>query len=335
MPLMPSAPVAEKVDRAIFEHEIKPLNRPVVLKGLAKAWPCVERAAESPQALSNYLKMRDTGEMLNVSVCPAEFGGRYFYNADMTGFNFQNTRRTLSQVIDLCLGAGEGGDAYYVQATEVDLAVPELAGHLGMSLLDAAVRPRLWLGNSLSTQTHFDMPDNIAVHVAGEKRFTLFPPDQIGNLYPGPIDLTPATVPVSMVQIDDPDFERFPRFREALGAAQEARLEPGDALYMPALWWHHVSTTGPLNMLVNFWWNESRPDIYSPMAGLYMAALSFKHLPPAQRKGWAALVNYFVFDETGDPMAHLPSHVHSLFGADVTAGEMEQFKGVLRRSVKL
>ncbi len=332
MPRIPSVPVAEKVDRAIFENEIKPLERPVILRGLAGTWPCVERAAHSPQALADYLKMFDRGGMVDVSICPAEFRGRYFYNADVTGFNFRHAQRTLSQVVDLCL---EGGDTYYVQAAKVDTAAPDMAGHLGMGLLDPGVRPLMWLGNSLKTQTHFDMLDNIAVHVAGEKVFTLFPPDQIGNLYPGPIELTPGGVPISMVRLDEPDFDLYPRFHDALDAAQEARLAPGDALYLPALWWHHVSTTGPLNMLVNFWWNESRPDIYAPMNGLYMAALSFKHLPPAQRKGWAALVNYFVFEEAGDPVAHLPAHAHSIFGADATGDQLEQVKGMLRRSVRL
>ena len=59
------------------------------------------------------------------------------------------------------------------------------------------------------------------------------------------------------------------------------------------------------------------------------------HMPPAQRKAWGALVNYFVFDETGDPVAHLPSHARSIFGADVTPGEVEEVKGMLRRSVRL
>ena len=334
MPPIPSVPIAEKVDRATFDNEIRPSNRPVILKGIARSWPCVAAAQESPQALSAYLKAFDTGAMLNTSICPGRFGGRYFYNAEMTGFNFQRAQLTLSQMIDLCV-SGRGGDAYYVQATEIDGAVPGMAGDLRMTLVDAAVRPKLWLGNSLTTQTHFDIPENIAVHVAGEKRFTLFPPDQIGNLYPGPIDMAPGGVPISMVQLDEPDLDRYPRFREALEVAQEAKLEPGDALYIPSLWWHHVSTRGPLNMLVNFWWNESRRDIYSPMSGLYMAALTFKHLPAAQREGWAALINYFIFEQAGDPVAHLPQHLHSVFGADVTAGQMEQFKEKLRRFVKL
>jgi hypothetical protein len=332
---MTSALVAEKVDRATFENEIKPLNRPVILKGLAKSWPSVALAAQSPQALAGYLKMHDKGAPQKVAVCPAAFNGRYFYNAEMTGFNFSRTSRTLSQIIDLCLAAGEGNDSYYLEAAHVDGAVPDLGATFSLPLIDATIRPRMWLGTSLRTQTHFDMYDNIAVHVAGEKVFTLFPPDQIGNLYPGPIDLTPAGVPISMVSLEAPDFDLYPRFHDALDAAQEARLEPGDALYMPALWWHHVSTRGPLNMLVNFWWTERRNDAYSPINALYMAALSYKHMPATERKNWAALVNYYVFEEAGDPVAHLPARLHNVFGSDPTPREMEQFKATFRRSVRL
>ncbi len=334
MPHLPSVPVAEKVDRAIFENEIKPLGQPVILKGLAGTWDCVERAAQSPRALGDYLKTCDTGRPLGVSICPAAFEGRFFYNADVTGFNFTNTERTLTQFVEMCL-TGDSGDAFYLQAAPVEQAAPGLAGGLGMPLLDAAAPPRLWLGNSLRTQTHFDQADNIAVHVAGEKVFTLFPPDQVANLYPGPIELTPAGVPISMVPFDAPDFERYPRFRQALDVAQEARLEPGDALYIPVLWWHHVATTGPLNMLVNYWWSERRPDTYSPVSALYMAALSYRHMPEAERQGWSALLDYFIFESAGDPVAHLPPHARSLFADDLSSAQMEKFKAVFRRAVKL
>ena len=66
-----------------------------------------------------------------------------------------------------------------------------------------------------------------------------------------------------------------------------------------------------------------------------MAALSFKHLPVAQREGWAALVNYFIFEQAGDPVAHLPQHVQSVFGSEVTPQKMEQFKEKFRRFVRL
>ncbi len=330
-----TVPVVEKVNRTVFENEIKPLNSPVILKGLAQSWPCVDRAAHSPRALAEYLKARDAGATLNIAICPAEFEGRYFYNADLTGFNFRRAKCTLSEIIDRCLGAGEHSDAYYLEAAEVDIAAPRLADHLDMALIDQAVRPRMWLSNSVRTQTHFDMLDNIAVHVAGDKVFTLFPPEQIANLYPGPMDLTPAGAPISMVPLDRPDFDRYPGFRDALASAREARLEPGDALYLPALWWHHVSTEGPLNMLVNYWWTARRQDLYSPISALYMAALSYKHMPAAERDGWGAILKYFIFEEAGDPVRHLPPHVHSVFGANLTANQLEQFKMMFRRTVKL
>ncbi len=102
------------------------------------------------------------------------------------------------------------GDSVYVQAIQADQHLPDLIRHLPMPLLDEGVHPRLWIGNSVLTQTHFDESVNIACHVAGDKVFTLFPPEQVANLYPGPLDLTPAGVPVSMVDLDAQDFERFP-----------------------------------------------------------------------------------------------------------------------------
>ncbi len=213
--------------------------------------------------------------------------------------------------------------------------MPGLAADLDMTLVDTEVRPRLWLGTSVRTQTHFDLLDNIAVHVAGEKEFILFPPDQIANLYPGPIDFSPAGVPISMVQPDNPDLDRYPRFRHAMASATVARLEPGDALYLPALWWHYVATEGPLNMLVNYWWSERRSDIYPPITALYMAALSFKQMPAAERNGWAQILDYFIFERDGDPVEHLPPHMRSVFAANLTAGQLEQFKILFRQTTKL
>ena len=112
----------------------------------------------------------------------------------------------------------------------------------------------IWIGNRTRIAAHQDLPDNLACVAVGHRRFTLFPPDQARNLYPGPFELTPAGPIISMVDFDDPDLERFPGFSEAMAAALVVDLAPGDALYIPYLWWHHVRSLDPLNMLVNFWW---------------------------------------------------------------------------------
>ena len=66
------------------------------------------------------------------------------------------------------------------------------------------------------------------------RRFTLFAPELVDRLYIGPLDLTPAGQPISLVDLAAPDLARFPRFAEALPQAQVVTLEPGDALFIPA-----------------------------------------------------------------------------------------------------
>lgn len=317
----------EKVNRAIFENEIKPLNQPVVMKGLVSHWPCVAAARTSPQALGAYLKRHDNLSTSMISICPPEGEGRFFYNDKVTGVNFSVMHQSISDLVDWLLDHGPGArEARYLQAVPINSAAPTMMAELDMPLLDAKVQPRLWIGNTLCTQTHFDRPANIACHVAGEKVVTLFPPDQLPNLYVGPLDMTPGGVPISMTSLENPDFEAHPRFARALETARRTHLEPGDALYMPSYWWHHIQTTGPLNMLVNYWWNDTRQDAWHPMAALYLAALSIRQLPEDQRRLWKTMMEYYIFDSDGDPVAHLPPSAQGFFGAEVSAEQMQLYK---------
>ena len=69
-------------------------------------------------------------------------------------------------------------------------------------LRDPAVAPRLWLGNEVVTPAHFDESHNLACVVSGRRRFTLFPPEQVANLYVGPLDLSPAGQAISQFELD-------------------------------------------------------------------------------------------------------------------------------------
>ena len=77
-----------------------------------------------------------------------------------------------------------------------------------------------------------------------------------------------------MVDLHRPDFERFPRFREALAHAQPAELGPGDAIHIPSLWWHHVEALGSFNAMINYWWNAVPSFMDTPMNTLLHAMLS-------------------------------------------------------------
>ena len=202
-----------------------------------------------------------------------------------------------------------------------------------MPLLEAG-RERLtslWIGNRSRTAAHWDLPQNLACVVAGRRRFTLFPIDQVANLYVGPLDFTPAGQAISLVDINDPDFGRHPRFREALAHAEVAELEPGDALYMPSLWWHHVETLGDFGAMVNLWWRDGPDYMATPMLTLFHALLTLRDLPENERASWRVLFDHYIFQTgDGDPMAHVPVDARGVF-APMNPGIMQRLKAFLSR----
>jgi hypothetical protein len=253
---LPSMLEAHGVDRARFEAEILPGDAPVVLRGLATGWPAVAKGHESPLALAQYLAAMDNGCPVDALMTRPEEGGRLFFDAPMTGFNYVHTKVPVSHVLEQILRYAQfaRAPAVVIQSAAIANCLPELKRDHVLPLLDESIEPRAWIGTATVTPAHFDESHNIAVCVAGRRRFTLFPPEQVANLYVGPLDHAPAGRPISMVDFANPDFDRFPRFRDALSCARVADLEPGDAIYMPPLWWHHVQSQAKMNMLVNYWW---------------------------------------------------------------------------------
>jgi hypothetical protein len=156
----------------------------------------------------------------------------------------------------------------------------------------------------------------------------MFPPDQIRNLYPGPLELTPAGQPVSLVDVRNPDLERFPRYAEALGAAEVAELEPGDAIYIPALWWHNVEALEDFNILINYWWRDVPEYFDSPSSSLLHCLLTIKSLPPEQRQAWKAVFDYLIFQSEGSALEHLSAQTRGLFG-DLTETNADRIRSIL------
>ncbi len=109
-----------------------------------------------------------------------------------------------------------------------------------------------------------------------------------------------------MTNIHAPDFERFPRLREALAAAQVAELEPGDALFYPAMWWHQVEALEAFNVMVNYWWNTSPQYMDTPQNTLLHALLSLRDRSEQEKRAWRALFDYYVFGPADRAGAHLP-----------------------------
>jgi hypothetical protein len=209
------------------------------------------RRARSPRALADYLRGFDRGKQVAVLEGPPSIRGHFFYREDMRGMNFERRPATISATIERLLAqAGDLKSACALHRVDAHAEhLPPFAGENINPLLPPAVTPRVWIGNTLVVQTHFDLSNNIACVVGGRRRFTLFPPEQLPNLYVGPIEFTISGPPISMVPLRNPDLERFPRFAEALAASQVAELTPGDAIFIPYGWWHHVEALEPFNVL--------------------------------------------------------------------------------------
>ncbi|QYF94121.1 cupin-like domain-containing protein [Massilia sp. PAMC28688] len=311
-------PEFQAVDGAAFQAIVAG-EHPAILRGFVRHWPAVRRALASPEDLCGYLMECDSGAPVDALLAGPQEQGRLFYSAGMKGFNFVRRKLPLSAVIEQLARYSQFADppSVAVQSALLDECAPRFAREHMLPFLDAAVRPRIWLGNTITTPAHVDQSHNLACVVAGRRRFTLFPPDQVGNLYIGPLDFAPTPTPISMVDFAQPDHARFPRFRQALAHALVADLVPGDALFIPTLWWHHVQSHGMLNMLVNYWWQASAAvDVFDSMVAC-MQALGA--LPPAQRRAWAALFGHYVFDPA-HPGAHIDPHARGVLSGARPSG---------------
>jgi hypothetical protein len=233
----------------------------------------------------------------------------------MDGFNFTMAETQLTNLLSALMDPAQADRSIYMGSTPTAAMLPNFASENPLAIAtDRGGEPRIWIGNSSRVAPHYDESDNIACVLSGRRRFVLFPPDQLVNLYVGPIDQTVAGQPISMVDIERPDFDRFPKFREALKHALIADLEPGDAIYIPALWWHAVQASGQLNVLVNYWWNDAPPDAGSPMLALGHGLLTISHLPEEKRHAWRNLFDHYVFRANGDPAAHIPVSGRGILG---------------------
>ena len=309
--LPPPAAIAERtgLDPRALPGELLRSDEPLVLRGLVADWPVVAAGRASDAEAARYLLRFYRGEPVRAHVGPPDIGGRFFYNEDLSGFNFRLATERLDNVLTALATHRDDAapPAIYVGATAVDQWLPGFRAENDLGLGERQPLASVWIGNRSRVSAHQDVTDNIACVVAGRRRFTLFPPSQLANLYVGPLDYTPAGQAISLVDLHAPDLARFPRFEEAWRHALAAELEPGDAIFIPSLWWHHVEALSAFNVLVNFWWRRAPAQLESPMSALMLAILSLRDLPPAQRREWQEIFRHYVFEAGEETAAHIPA----------------------------
>lgn len=172
-----------------------------------------------------------------------------------------------------------GAARHYVMAPLWDLP-EEFQSHLRIPVYCRGaryLRAKLWLGRAHTvTPLHWDVPHNLHVHLAGRKRWILFPPQARAALYPrGFLSGMPN---FSQVDPENPDFSRFPRFQAA--QPYVALVEPGQTLFIPRGWWHHTRLLEDA-VSVNFWWGGLAVALAA------RASSGFKRLRGIRRNEWA------------------------------------------------
>ncbi|MFT5590871.1 MAG: hypothetical protein ACI9ZF_003066 [Bradyrhizobium sp.] len=216
LPAITAVPRCGKLDAAAFRTRAAQ-GLPFMITGLVNRWPLFALGPHTLREQFGDLPVRArVGDYINTAFAPDRA------MQDMT----------LSAYLDL-----------------VAADTPELPPYLGNLELRALNRlcnwpsyfekmgpPRFWLGPAGTvTPLHCDYDDNIFAQLWGSKRIILSPPHHDAFLYPREAN---AILSGSAFNPEAPDFEQFPLARQA--TLIECIVEPGELLYVPAGWYHHV-----------------------------------------------------------------------------------------------
>ncbi|MDG1706989.1 MAG: cupin-like domain-containing protein [Porticoccaceae bacterium] len=315
-------PVLEgvKPDQIPFD-QLFAAEGPIILRGLVSDWSLVKAGEQSPGKAMEILQSHSSKKPVGVYIAPPEAEARFFYNQDCTGFNYQSKYLQLSDIFAQIREAENNPDHsyYYMNSLTLDNCFPGLRADNDLSFDHQAFTnnqplSKVWVGTESIAAAHYDVPSNLACCVLGARRFTLFPPEQIHNLYPGPLEPTPGGQVITMVDLKNPDFERFPRVRRALEAAVVVDLQPGDAVYYPSMWWHQVEALSPFNIMINFWWLRSPAYMGNPMDIVMHAIMGIRDRPEAEKNAWREVFEYYIFGPADTPREHLPTSIQGALG---------------------
>lgn len=301
---------------AVDFEELISAGEPVILKGAFLHSPLCQAGLQSSEEAMSYLLSKYNQKPVLRFLAEPEIKGRFSYNEAMNGFNYKADRIDLGEVFRQILAeeSEAPSKAHYVGSTSiknffVDLESAAELNFGGAIFRDYQPKMSIWMGNETTTAAHYDMSNNIAACLVGKRRFTLFPPDQIANLYPGPLEPTPGGQVISLVNFDEPDLKRFPNFPKAVESGQVAELEAGDVLVYPAMWWHQVEALAPFNVLVNYWWNSVPAYLDDPQNTLLHAMLSIRDRPEHEKQAWRDVMDYYIFGDSSTVTQNMPEQI--------------------------
>jgi len=320
------------VTKELVADELESLDQPLVYRGVAKDLPLVVAGEKSVSSAQELIATYSKQAPVKAARVPASAQGRIYYDEALTGFNYQGGNVSLETFFSTLNQQASSVDreSIYMGSTHTGHNFPGFDATHSLGLEDRALS-YLWMGNQCRVAAHFDYPQNFAVNLVGRREFVLFPPEQIKNLYPGPYNFAPGGQEVSMVDFNCVDLTKFPRFEEALATAQRVTLEPGDALYIPSCWWHHVESLDDFNVLWTHWWPSKNHCAFQPRVALNAALLGLRGLPAGEREAWKAVFDFYIFGDGELARDQLPEAAQQILTEHPTKQDVERLLVDLQR----
>ena len=221
--------VVDNISAAKFKKNYYDLKRPLVIKDLAKSWPAYEKW--NWEYFKKLVGDQQVGLYNNIK------------SDAYTPINTADDYKTFGEYIDMI---SQGPAAWRIFLFNIFEHAPQLIKDFTWPehLMKGFVKkyPMLFTGGAGSiTHMHYDIDLSHILHTqfAGRKRVLMFPNKEQYKLYRKPYEvLSLADFSNYYKQNGSPDYEKFPALKLAEGF--DFILEPGDTLFMPAGYWHHM-----------------------------------------------------------------------------------------------
>lgn len=232
--------------------------QPFIINGVAENWNAYQKWA------NNYLV-----EVCGNNTVPVEtYGQDFFEDYNYACQDYCHTKEMkFKEYIDVINGNNKDNHlSYYLAQVDFNKKFPQLNKDIVYPeyLSRKAKIVYLFFGfanktSASSTCLHFDDAHNIFVQIRGRKRLLLFPPTDYLSFYP-PLEDNKYSPTCSKVNPNNSDLESFPKF--PWQEKKEVILEAGEILYIPPLWWHHVTAIDE-NISLTFWYPVNIKDFFS------------------------------------------------------------------------
>ena len=239
---------------------------------------------------------------------------------------------------------GEDVTGRSVRERNIAMVYQQFINYPSMSVFDNIASPLKLAGRDTAasiTQRVNDMADRL--HIS---QFLQRLPAELSGGQQQRVALARALIKAApLTLLDEPlvnlDYKLREELREELTAVFDvgnstivyATTEPGEALLIPSMWWHHIEALDNFNVLVNYWWRNTPAYMGPPLNVLQHAMMSLRDLPVDQRAVWQQLFDHYVFNPQEEAFAHIPEQVRGVLNP-INEASAKQTRTMLLNKLK-